>query len=226
MAWRFRLFQQHRHRTLILEQVQGKPLLVLPEVFNPTLFRSSVFFVEQFKAHIPENALVLDMGTGSGIGAVFAAETARQVVAVDINPEAVRCARLNALLNRVEQCVDVREGDLFAPVEGQRFDVVLFNPPFYRGTPHDAYDHAWRGLDVVARFAAGLRTHLTPNGCALVVLSTNSDLAHFLEAFALNALNVEAIAQRHLVSEIVTVYRLTPEDHTHFTPFPSPSPTV
>ena len=62
------------------------------------------------------------MGTGSGVGAVFAAQWARRVVAVDINPAAVRCARINALLNHVEDRVDVVEGDLFEPIGGQRFD--------------------------------------------------------------------------------------------------------
>ncbi len=60
---------------------------------------------------------------------------ARRVVAVDINPAAVRCAQINALLNQLEQRIEVRRGDLFAPVAGERFDLVLFNPPFLRGAP-------------------------------------------------------------------------------------------
>ena len=73
------------------------------------------------------------MGTGSGVCAVFAARHAHRVVAVDINPGAVRCAALNALLNHVEARIEVRQGDLFAPVARERFDLVLFNPPFFVG---------------------------------------------------------------------------------------------
>src|SRR5205823_1604642 len=103
----------------------------------------------------------LDMGTGSGIGAVFAARAGYRVVGVDLNPEAVRCARINALMNRLEDRLEAREGDLFAPVAGERFDLILFNPPFFRGEPRDALDMAWRSVDVLERFAEGLPSALT-----------------------------------------------------------------
>ena len=44
--------------------------------------------------------------------------------------------------------IDVRQGDLFDPVAGERFDVMLFNPPYYRGVPRDELDHAWRCADI------------------------------------------------------------------------------
>ena len=59
------------------------------------------------------------------------------VTAVDINPDAVRCARINALQHHLETCIEVRQGDLFEPVQGERFDLVLFNPPFFRGQPRN-----------------------------------------------------------------------------------------
>jgi methylase of polypeptide subunit release factors len=130
-------------------------------------------------------------------------------VAVDINPSAVRCARINALLNQVDDRVDVRQGNLFAPVASQRFDVVLFNPPFFRGTPRDALDQAWRSIDVIERFASELPDHLAPNGCALVVLSTNGEAEAFLRAFRANRFDLEIVAQREWLNELATVYRLT-----------------
>lgn len=209
LALRFRLFQRHRYNTTVLEWVDGCPLAVLPEVFNPGIFPTGRLLARQIRAHLTPGAAVLDMGTGSGIGAVFAARAgAEHVVAVDINPQAVRCASINALLNHVEDRVQVCAGDLFAPVAGQRFDLVLFNPPYYRGTAQTPLDHAWRSEDTVERFAAALAAHLTPTGCALVVLSTNGDEAAFLHAFAAHALHTEIAAQTHLISEVVTIYRL------------------
>jgi len=56
-------------------------------------------------------------------------------MAVDINPVAVRCARANAVLNGLDDRIHVLEGDLFDPLPGNaRFDLVAFNPPFFRGT--------------------------------------------------------------------------------------------
>jgi Methyltransferase small domain len=71
---------------------------------------------------------VLDLGTGCGVQALLAAGHAGRVVASDLNPRAVEIAAFNAALNDVE--VECLEGDLFEPVRGQRFDLVVSNPPF------------------------------------------------------------------------------------------------
>ena len=88
----------------------------------------------------------------------------------------------------------MREGDLFGPVNGERFDLILFNPPFYRGEPRDALDRAWRATDVIERFAAQLGDHLTPTGSALVILSSDGEAAAFLDAVRTNGLVVEIVA--------------------------------
>ncbi len=210
LAWRYRLTQRHRYDTLVLEDVAGHPMLVLPRVFNPKLLKTGEFLAEALHdGLISPGASVLDMGTGSGVGAIAAAAWAGRVVAVDINPQAVRCARINALLNEAEDTIDVRLGDLFTPVRGERFDVILFNPPYYRGVPQDDLDHAWRSIDVVERFAAELADHLNPGGIALVVLSTDGESESFLESFRANALNVTTVLRRKLVNESLTLYRLS-----------------
>jgi HemK-related putative methylase len=209
IGWRFRLFQRHRYDRLVIERVGDAPVVVLPQVFNPTLLFSGDFLARALDERlIPRGAAVLDMGTGSGVGAVFAARWAGRVVAVDINPAAVRCAQINALLHHVEDRVTVHQGDLFAPVRGQRFDVVLFNPPVFRGAPRSPLDYAWRSEDTVERFAAGLPDHLNPGGHALVVLSSNGETPAFLAAFRANGLEVSVVAERDLVSEVLTIYRL------------------
>lgn len=206
---RFVLFQRHRYNQLVLEHVAGLPIVVLPGVFNPALFFSSEFFVGTFtNAHIPPAATVLELGTGSGIGAAMAARIARRVVAVDINPAAVRCARINMLLNQVEERVEVREGDLFEPVNGERFDVVLFNPPYFRGEAHSMRDRAFHSLSVAGRFAASLAEHLTPGGIALLVLSSIGDQEAFLQALKNQGFTISVIAERDLHSERLTVFKV------------------
>lgn len=209
VRWRYRLTQQRRYNRLVLEEVAGRPIVVLPDVFNPKLLRSGEYLAGLLYEHVKPGTKVLDMGTGSGIGAVAAANLASGVVAVDINPQAVRCARINALLNDVDDKIDVREGDLFDPLQGERFDVILFNPPYFRGAPRDALDRAWRSEDVVERFAAGLAGHLSTDGYALVVLSTDGETPAFLESFETNGLDVTVAAKRDLLNESLTVYRLS-----------------
>lgn len=209
VRWRYRLTQRGRYNQLVLEEVAGRPIVVLPEVFNPKLLRSGEYLASLLDELVMPGARVLDMGTGSGVGAVTAANLASRVVAVDINPQAVRCARINALLNEVDDIVDVREGDLFESVQGERFDVILFNPPYFRGAPKDALDRAWRSEDVVERFAAGLAGHLTAGGYALVVLSTDGETPAFLESFEINELDVMVVAKRDLLNESLMIYRLS-----------------
>jgi release factor glutamine methyltransferase len=131
---------------------------------------------------------------------------------VDINPAAVRCALINSLLNGVDHKVDVRLGDLFAPVQGERFDLVLFNPPFLRGTPRDPRDSAWRSNDVAERFAAGLAAHLKPRGSALVLLSTFGDGRTFLREFHNQGFKTTVFAERRFVTERLTLFRLVPTE--------------
>ena len=208
--WRGRLFQRRRHDQLVLERVAGYPILVLPTVFNPKVLHSGEFLAQCLNARrIPPGASVLDLGAGTGIGAVVAAQWAQRVVAVDINSTAVRCAKMNVLLNHSEDSIDVREGDLFEAVGDERFDVVLFNPPFFRGAPRNALDRAWRSVDVVERFAADLADHLTPGGYALVVLSTVGETPAFLAAFQRSGLTVVHEATRDLINEALLLLRLS-----------------
>lgn len=207
--WRFRLFQQHRHERLVLERVEGRPLLVLPGVMNPALFRTGPFLARHLRRHpLPAGATVLDMGTGSGLLAIVAAERAGRVVAVDVNPEAVRCARINALLNRVEARMTVYHGDLFAPVAGERFDLILFNPPFFGGEPDGPFDQAWRSNSIARRFAGELPAYLAPEGAALVVLSSQGQEGAFVEAFQQAGLDVTVAARSDLTNELLTVYQV------------------
>jgi HemK-related putative methylase len=211
---RFLLFQRHRHNRLVIEWIADRPFVILLGVFNPTLFFSSKFFVQTFSTNlIPPGSVVLDMGTGSGVGAVFAAEFAARVVAVDVNPAAVRCARINMLLNGVEDRVEVREGDLFAPVYWERFDVVLFNPPYLTGTPTSELEKAFFSTGVAARFAEGLQEHLNPGGHALLILSDIGDgglsEARFLQELRTNGFKLEVVAQRKTLNETFTIYRVS-----------------
>jgi HemK-related putative methylase len=210
-CWR-PLLRRRLGRT-VLERIDGVPLLVLPEVFNPRVFPTGVWLARAVAALPPVGGAApgaapraLDMGTGSGIGAVFAALRGYRVTAVDVNPHAVRCARINALLNGLEERIEVREGDLFSAVPGERFDLVLFNPPFFRGAPRDPLDAAWRSHDVIERFAAGLPAALAPGGQALLLLSSAGGADRALAANAPPGLSLEPLACRGYASEAITIF--------------------
>lgn len=72
---------------------------------------------------------VLDLATGSGMIAIFCADKAKKVIATDINPRAINYARFNAILNSVEEKIEFLVGDMFAPVMGRKFDLIIWNGP-------------------------------------------------------------------------------------------------
>jgi SAM-dependent methyltransferase len=71
----------------------------------------------------------LDVGCGGGVQSFLAARHSQRVVSVDKNPRALAFLRFNARLNGVTN-VEPLEGDLFAPVAGRRFGLVVCNPPY------------------------------------------------------------------------------------------------
>jgi HemK-related putative methylase len=113
---------------------------------------------------------VLEIGAGLGLAAVLAARAGARVVATDVVPEAVEAIRVNAALNGVT--VDARVGDCYAPVAGERFDLICTNPPQMptppgreRGDTVAAADNG--GVDgwaLIERVIAGAAEHLRPRG--------------------------------------------------------------
>jgi len=204
---KFVLFQRHRHDREVLEEFGGFSIQVRPGVFNPTLFRVTPVFLEWLtEGLVPAGSRVLDVGTGSGVLAIAAALAGARVVAVDSNPAAVDCARINADVNGVDDRVEIRLGDLFEPVTGEKFDLVLCNPPYFPGQPTTPLETAFHAGDFGHRFARDLGDHLAESGRALVILSSIGDEPAFLSSFARAGLEVEALRRRDLVSEIVTLF--------------------
>nr|BFE84874.1 class I SAM-dependent methyltransferase [Planobispora longispora] len=71
----------------------------------------------------------LDLGTGCGVQVLHLAGRAEEIVATDVNPRALELARMSWALSGIDG-VDAREGSLFEPVEGERYDLIVSNPPF------------------------------------------------------------------------------------------------
>nr|HEX4317307.1 peptide chain release factor N(5)-glutamine methyltransferase [Kofleriaceae bacterium] len=133
---------------------------------------------------------VLDLCTGSGILAISLARElpAARVIATELSPEAAAVARRNADRNAVADRVDVRVGDLFAPVAGEPpFDLIVGNPPYIATAtiatlsaevhrePALALDGGGDGLAFYDRIAAAARDHLAPGGA--IVLEHGFDQA-------------------------------------------------
>lgn len=104
----------------------GLTLHVPPEV--QPIYPVSYLLGEAVLAEVSPGDRVLDMGTGCGVNGILAARAGASVLALDINPEAVRSARDNAHRNRVADRLDVRLSDVFDAVDPETdgpFDLNL-----------------------------------------------------------------------------------------------------
>lgn len=199
-----------RARELIRRRLAGEPLAYL--VGNQE-FWSLSFFVDAsvlIPRHDSETVIqvvldragdrkaprrVLDVCTGSGVLAITLAKElpGATVVATDVSPAAAEMARRNAEHNKVADRVEVRVGDLLAPLAaGERFDVVVANPPYIptatiatldrevQREPRLALDGGPDGLALMRRLLAALPAHLAPG--ALVAVEHGFDQAEAVAA--------------------------------------------
>jgi release factor glutamine methyltransferase len=125
---------------------------------------------------------VLDLCTGSGAIAIALAKElpAAAIVATDVSPQAVAIARRNAERNGFTSRVEVREGDLFAPVASERFDLIVANPPYIASSvieslqaevkrePRIALDGGVDGLVFYDRICRDVNDYLEPGGSLVV----------------------------------------------------------
>jgi release factor glutamine methyltransferase len=187
--------ERTRYRELVKRRAAYEPVAYIlgeREFFARTFLVSKAVLIPRPETeHLVEEALgwaertgrtaprVLDVGTGSGCLAVsLACEWPdAQVVAVDISEDALAVARANAEKHGVAGRVELRRGDLFATVGGERFDVVVSNPPYVETAararlmpdvrdwePAVALFAGSDGLEVVRRLCAEVVGHLEPGG--------------------------------------------------------------
>lgn len=110
----------------------------------------------------------LEIGTGCGIVALTLASRCDRVVATDISPRALAFARANLLLHSIKN-VELRLGDMYAPVEADQFDLIVSNPPFVIAPVNPSEQHVYRsanepGDELLKRFLAQAPEHLTDDG--------------------------------------------------------------
>lgn len=177
--------------------IQGVRFHVDERVIVPRSHIGEILFREYLGEHgssfLPDPLLVesaVDICTGSGCLAVLAAKffPAASVDAVDLSADALEVARLNVAEHDVADQVELHAGDLFAPLAGRTYDLIITNPPYvdhaalegyppeFRAEPVMAHDGGMDGLDLVRRILAEAPAHLNPEGGMICEIGSGREI--------------------------------------------------
>lgn len=161
---------------------------------------------------------VLEIGTGSGIIAMYASKVADEVIATDINFNAIELAEKNLKINNIQN-VKLLFGDLFEPLksepkENQKFDVILFNTPYLPTEDHEilednlnhAFDGGQDGRKVIDPFLNQVKNHLNEGGRVQLIQSSLSNVDEtILKLEKLGFLTEITDSERFFFEEIVLI---------------------
>lgn len=192
-------------------EYHGKKIVVLPNVFAPEPWNRNLL-AKTVLREVKETDKVLDLGTGTGVQAVFAASKSVDVTAVDVNPDAVKCATLNVELNGLSSRVKVHQSDLFENVQG-KFDLIVFDPPFRWTKPRDMWERscADEGYATLKKFFAEAKNYLNVGGRLLMHFGTSGDIAFFKHLIRINGFKRKQILKNSACGWTYFSYRLTPK---------------
>lgn len=174
-------------------------LMVAPGVFHPGFFFSTRFILEFLNKQRLEKQSFLEVGCGSGVISILAAQKGADVTAIDINKKAVANTIENAVRNAVN--VQVTTSDLFDKVPSTRFDWIVINPPYYPAEAKTEEEYAWNcGLNhqYFEKLFSGLGYFVTLESKILIVLSDVCDLKTIFGIAAANRFIFEKISERNV----------------------------
>ena len=169
---------------LHIVRANNRYFYTLPDV--PAPFVYSMYILEHMKILPGEE--VLDIGSGSGILSIFAADTAKRIVASDLSYSARENTRMNAKLHEVDHIIDARQGDLFSSVSrNELFDVIILSIDFPRVD-------SWLGLwEVHRRFLKDVSRYLKDNGRIYYVFGYYENLPKLIPMISKNGLRIMKI---------------------------------
>ena len=177
-------------------------------VYNPA--EDSYLLADNLE--IREGQSVLEIGTGSGIVAMYASRLTDRITVTDINFDACELARRNFMDNGIEN-IEILFGNLFEPVKERKFDVILFNTPYLPTEDDDviddtinyAFDGGVNGRKVIDLFLNEVGNHLNDGGIVQLIqssLSGNQETLSMLDELGFIA---EIKASEHFFFEDITL---------------------
>lgn len=190
------------HRKWMNFCYEGITITAPPGVYHPYEDSSTLFFLNNFDIHEAIGDLgghrfsVLELGCGAGaIGIFIAKKTKVRMTMTDVDITAVEATKGNALINGVS--INALCGDVWDPVRDERFDLVLFNLPYWHKEREDSVDliSCDPGGQIFIKFLSGLKRHLLAGGKAVFTYSNLADRRLLIDSAALYGFELFILAE-------------------------------
>ena len=177
-------------------------------VYEP---REDSYLLERYvRKYCDKNFAVLDIGTGTGIQAICAAQKAKKVIACDNNPKALAYARESALKAKINNIRLIRS-DLFENIPRSKFDLIIFNPPYLPKEKSDADISLYserKGTEITVKFLDNVSGYLKEDGTILMVGSSLADSRKIENSIKSNLLTSENLEKVHIFFEDIYIILL------------------
>jgi release factor glutamine methyltransferase len=191
----------YRYKDLLLE--------IPPEVFHPGFFFSTQMLL-QYLVKLPlQKKEFLELGCGSGLISLVAAEKAAAVTATDINPIAVEFLKKNSLRNNMQ--LKIFQSDLFDDIPEKQYDIIAINPPYYKKNAVTMRDHAWfcgEHGEYFSRLFASLHRYMHEKTETLMVLFDGCDMEMINNFAAANNFVLNCVQNKQNMLEKNSIYKI------------------
>lgn len=185
---------------------QNLRMTILPTVFHPAWYLSTHCLIDYLGEKDLKDKYLWELGAGSGLVSLFAAQKGATVVATDINPVAVEGIKRNAIRNKL--MIRAFESDIFSEMEDTHFfDYIVINPPYYPQNPKNDTQKAFfcgKEFQYFHRLFQGLQQYFVNSPIEteiIMILSEDCNIIEIEKIAQQNALTMAKIWQRKVVGE-------------------------
>lgn len=190
---------------------EGIKVKVMPEVFPPHCTLSTKILLEYLKPLDLNEKTLLELGSGSGIIALYAASKGAKVTASDINTIALTALKENSSQNGLD--IEIVESDLFQNIKQQRFDYIIINPPYYAKQPKNIKEQAWfcgENFEYFQKLFEELTTRT--DHTILMILSQDCDIMHIKHIAKQWSLHLTIEQEQTKLLEQNYIFRISKDD--------------
>jgi len=184
-------------------------ILVYPGVFYPGFILSTSIFLKFLDTLEIQGKTLLELGAGSGIISLLAAQKGAKVTATDINPLAV--SNITDNMQRNKLALTITQSDLFKQIPQKAFDYILINPPFYPKSPANFAQMAWycgENFEYFEDFFQHLHSFYGDQTTVLMLLSEDCNIEKIEHIASKHSFEFLEVHKKKKMSEWSIIYRI------------------